>query len=623
MILIYRFINTVHICFFILSAHFTKAQGFTHAEGVSNLDQITSMNGVAVADYDKDGDLDIFFTGAHSFDASDGTTWSRLMKNNGDGTFSDVTIEAGFGEQFVNLEQLTDTGIKLGVAWGDYDNDGYPDLYLTNRGGNQLYHNEGNGSFVDVTSMAAVQGCQTCFNASALWWDHDMDGDLDLYISVLDDENILYENQGDGTFEDVTDFWDLGGEGITWTSVALDIGKDGILDLYLANDTQVNQFFENRTGVFYNEASRAYRLADEGAGMGLAIGDYNNDGFFDIYVTNIFTHQPNPLFMNLGSRRFENRATEMGVDNAGWGWGTKFFDCDHDGDEDLYAVTGVAGNQFIDDVLQEDTENFFFRNTLMEETVGFVDWSLESGATGTIDASGRGLEVFDYDDDGDLDMVVANLTSPPYLFRNEIIGEIPKSSTNWIKIWLEGTESNRNAFGTEVKITIGDQSYYRWHHGGGFYGQSIQPVHFGLSGAEMIDEIQVTWPRGLVQTFENIAANRTIQIVEGSITTPVEDILIEKRSFQVVNQYPNPFHNSTTILFDLNKAGMMDIRIFSAFGIEVFRHRQQEHSIGTLEFSWDGIDQQGNALPSGVYFYTAVFDKYRLGGRFIKITGGR
>ena len=614
----YHLKNTIYLCILVSYSHYTIAQSFTQIQELANLDQITSMNGVAVADYDRDGDLDIFFTGFHSFNASEPTTWNRLMRNNGNGTFSDVTIQAGFAVQYSTEQPVTSDGFKLGVAWGDYDNDGYPDVYLTNRGPNQLYHNEGDGSFVDVTDVASVHGCVICINSSALWWDHDRDGDLDLYISVLDGENTLYENQGDGTFARVTEFWDVGGDGVTWSSVPIDAGRDGFLDLYLANDTQINQFFENRTGLSYNEAARAHRIADQGAGMGLAIGDYNNDGLFDIYVSNIFNHLPNPLFTNLGTRRFENNAEEMGVDNAGWGWGTRFFDSDHDGDEDLYVVTAVEGLPTSELPPQDDTENFFFKNTLMEGTIGFEDWSIESGASGGIEGRARGLEVFDYDDDGDMDMVVANLERPPYLFRNEIIGETSNSSSNWIKIWLEGTESNRNAFGTEVKITVGDQSYYRWHHGAGFYCQSIKPVHFGLANADVIDEIQVTWPTGLVQTFENIGVNRTITITEGSVTTPVEDIVVEN-PFRLANQYPNPFLNSTNILFDVNKAGWIDIRIFSAFGIEVYRHQQEAHSTGSQEFTWDGIDKQGSALPAGVYFYTADFDGDRLSGRFVKI----
>jgi hypothetical protein len=169
-------------------------------------------------------------------------------------------------------------------------------------------------------------------------------------------------------------------------------------------------------------------LADEGAGMGVTIGDYNNDGFFDIYIAQIFDHLPNPLLRNDGNRRFADEAQELGVDNAGWGWGTKFIDFDHDGDENLYIVTGVVSKQYINDTEQVDTENFFFKNLFMEGSESFQNWTVESGTRG--DARARGLEVFDYDDDGDLDLVVGNVEKPPYLFRNEVIGDTQPPSKN-------------------------------------------------------------------------------------------------------------------------------------------------------------------------------------------------
>jgi len=601
--------------------HSLAGQIFLRAEEEAKLDQISHMNGVAAADYDQDGDLDLFFTGFHSFVASDENTWNRLMKNNGDGTFADVTVEAGFGIQFSSNAVLSTTGIKLGVAWGDYDNDGYPDIYLTNRGGNLLYHNEGDGTFTDVTADTGVEGCLQCFNSSALWWDHDRDGDLDLYVSVLDGPNIMYENLGDGTFEDITGLLDLGGDGVTWSSVPIDIGKDGFLDLYLANDTQINQLFENRSGLSYKEASRAYRLADEGAGMGLAVGDYNHDGLFDIYVTNIYSHQSNPLFTNLGGRRFENHAEEMGVHNAGWGWGTKFFDCDHDGDEDLFAVTGVVSEQYIYDILQEDTENFFFRNTLMEGTMGFENWSVESGASGGIEGRARGLEVLDYDNDGDLDMVIANLEMHPYLFRNNVIEDSDSDTNNWIKIWLEGSESNRNAFGSEVKITIGDQSYYRWYHGSGFYGQSVQPVHFGLGDAETIDEIQVTWPLGLVQKFSDVTANNTIYLIEGEITTAVAEELLPAGPIKLNKQFPNPFKDEVTFEFEIDAVGTLELRIYSLLGHTVNKQVHRGQNQGFIAVKWDGRNLTGTSCPPGFYFFEATLGKYRINGSFVKLDG--
>ncbi|MDH3243513.1 MAG: FG-GAP-like repeat-containing protein [Saprospiraceae bacterium] len=602
----------------LLCAHHMIGQVFTDAGSTANLDDISSMNGVAVADYDRDGDLDIYFSGFLPFIDSVPESYNRLMRNDGNGTFTDVTLEAGFISQFTNPAVITETGVKLGVSWGDFDNDGYPDLYLTHRGGNQLYRNEGDGTFEDVTESAGVIGCLTCYNAGGLWWDHDRDGDLDLYVSILDGPNILYENNGDGTFSDRTNFYKLGGAGITWTSVALDVGKDGFLDLYNANDTQINEFFENRTGTNYVEASRAYRLADEGAGMGLAIGDYNNDGFFDIYVTNIFNHKPNPLFKNLGNRRFENQALEMGVSNAGWGWGTKFFDCDHDGDEDLYVVTGTMDKQYINQTLQEGTENYFFKNTLMEGSEGFVDWSAESQTAGSAATKGRGLEVFDYDGDGDLDMLVANIEEPPQLYRNEVMETGESALSNWIQISLEGTESNRSAFGTEVKITIGDRSYYRWHHGSGFYGQSVQPVHFGLADADKIDEIQITWPLGLVQKFEDISANQLIQLTEGSTLTDVDDQRLVNLPFRSKNQYPNPFIEEVNFQFEFTSSGLLQLQIYSVYGELIEAVQYQINSAGPIQLQWKGKDEFGDECPPGTYFFVAHFQDHQQSGRLVK-----
>ena len=245
------------------------AQAFKDIAADVGLDIVTKNNGVAVADYDNDGDLDLFFTGFYSFDANDETTWNRLMRNNGDGTFEDVTMEAGFTNQYINMDVTASLGEKMGASWGDYDNDGYADIFLTNSRLDQLYHNNGDGTFTDVTEEAGVEGCSICYSGGGMWFDHDRDGDLDLYMSNLKGPNYMYENLGDGTFTNIAPrFRTTGSGGVTWTSVALDVGKDGFLDIYNANDTQINEFFENRSGLSYNETSRAYRIADEGAGMG-------------------------------------------------------------------------------------------------------------------------------------------------------------------------------------------------------------------------------------------------------------------------------------------------------------------------------------------------------------------
>ena len=587
------------------------AQTFTRVDAIAGISQVAQKNGVAVADYDQDGDLDIFFTGINNFNVDDPHTWNRLMKNNGDGTFQDATIEAGFDKQYTNTDILAARGEKMGASWGDYDNDGYPDLFLANSREDQLYRNVGDGTFVDVTQQAGVGGCHGCYSSCGQWWDHDRDGDLDLYVSILNGPNLMYENKGDGTFKDISGLSGLSGSGITWSSVSLDVGKDGILDLYVINDTQLNEFYENRTGVSYNQANRAYRLEDEGAGMGVAIGDPNNDGFFDIYVTNIYNNHPNPLFINQGNLRFEDKAEAFGVADTGWGWGTHFFDCDHDGDEDLYAVNGPIDKLFGDE--QPNINNVFFKNMTMEGNERFIDWSTESHTNEL--AKGKGMEVFDYDNDGDLDIVVANMEEGVYLFRNETIGAIESIDKNWIQIKLEGTTSNRNAFGTTVKIRIGEQSYYRWHHGAAVFGQSIKPVHFGVGNAEMIDEIQITWLSGVLETYFNVEANQIIKITEGAGLTHTKEI--SSVPFKISN-YPNPFSQSTNLIFDTHKAGNLSFKIFSALGPEVFQHNQPHASAGQYQIVWDGKDNKGNNLATGIYFYTAFFDNYQINGKLLK-----
>ncbi len=596
-----------------------SAQDFIRVEESAQIDHVQSANGVAVADYDQDGDLDIFFVGFESFDPNDETTWNRLLSNNGDATFEDVTIAAGFDIQYVNTGVAAVRGEKMGAAWGDYDNDGFPDLFLTNSREDQLYHNEGDGTFVDVTDQAGVASCNECYSSSALWWDPDKDGDLDLYVSQLKGVNFMYENLGDGTFEDVTERTRLGGFGITWTSVPIDVGKDGFLDLFNANDGTENEFFENRQiDNTFNEASLAYRLNDEGAGMGVTVGDYNNDGLFDIYVTNIFNHHPNPLHTDLGNRRFQDDAVEMGIANTGWGWGTKFFDCDHDGDEDLYAVNGVEEKGgVLEGVVQEDEPNFFYKNLQMEGTSGFQNWSVES-QTDAI-AKARGLEVFDYDDDGDLDMAVGNSVETVSLYRNEIIKDSQPENANWIKIWLEGTDSNRDAIGTEVKVTIDGKSYYRWYHGAGYLSQSLTPVHFGLGSFQVINEIQVTWPLGLIETLYDVPANQTLSLKEGenSRITGVEDEIVNP-SIQVYN-YPNPFQNTTTIHFKLAKPGNLDLTIYSITSKELYQISRQVHQAGTIAIKWSGIGIDGDSLAPGLYFYRADFEDDRVQGKLLKV----
>ncbi len=597
-----------------------NGQSFTRMETEAGLELVSTNNGVAVADYDLDGDLDIFFVAYGSFLYPADSTWNRLMRNQGDGTFEDVTLEAGFSQQFFNSGIPAARGEKMGAAWGDYDNDGYPDLFLTNSRKDQLFHNNGDGSFSDVSVQAGVEGCQECYSGSAMWWDYDVDGDLDVYVTVLNGSNILYENLGDGTFDEVTEQVGLGSLTITWASIAMDVNGDGYPDLYDINDTQENQLWENRAGKSFQDVAAAYRLNDDGAGMGVAIGDYNNDGLFDLYITQIYAHKPNPLFRNDGTRRFTNKAVELGVDNTGWGWGTQFLDYDHDGDEDLYAVNGPIDK--LNGITQDEVNNYFFKNTLTEGIEGFSDWSAQSGADAL--TSAKGMEVFDYDGDGDLDMIVANQHESPFLYQNQTIQQVQNPDKNWLQVRLTGSISNHNAFGTTVIATIEGQSYYRYHHGAGFFGQSIKPVHFGMGSATTVDQLVILWPSGLRDTVHNVAANQIIDVLEtpgNPGTNP--GVPIESR-VQGIKAFPNPFGNTTSFEVKTARPSTVSIRIVNSTGAVVERLEHRMTEAGTVEIPWGNSSTDTKAIATGIYHFTAEItsdvDRQRVHGKIAKIT---
>ncbi|RMI26766.1 MAG: CRTAC1 family protein, partial [Calditrichaeota bacterium] len=483
------------------------AQSFTLNTVQAGLTEARQSNGVAVADYDLDGDLDVYFVAVRQYDPNNSATWNRLYRNNGNGTFTDVTEQAGV-RSYLSGYPINTMGNKYGASWGDYDNDGDPDLFLTHLGPDMLFQNNGDGTFTEVTQQAGVAGNDTDVNSSALWWDFDLDGDLDLYVGAWIGANRMYENLGGGVFQDISLASGLADSGRTWTSIPIDANNDTLPDLYVVNDFGANHFFVNLGNGAFQEATTAFGLEDEGHGMGVCIGDYNNDGWFDIYLTNIYDLFPNPLFTNTGQSYFIDLAAQMGVDSAGWAWGTEFFDCDHDGDEELYVVNGF---------LIDPGDNMFFNNMLIETgNPGFVEMSAASGTNGSAEA--RGLVVFDYDDDGDLDLLVANFNEPPYLYVNQTVTQ------NWLKVKLEGTTSNRNAFGASIRVTAGGQTYHRHNDGVEFLGQSIQPLHVGLGNATNVDELVVRWPDGTEESFHNIPVNQQITVREGvGIITAIGD----------------------------------------------------------------------------------------------------
>ncbi|NND72905.1 MAG: T9SS type A sorting domain-containing protein [Rhodothermales bacterium] len=507
-------------------------QSFTQVSGESQLAVASNGNGVAVADYDQDGDLDIFFVAREAYDSSRTTTVSRLFRND-DGFFVDVTHEAGVLNT-TNGYTTGQMGNQFGAAWGDYDNDGFPDLFISQIGPDLLFRNNRNGTFDEVAEQMGVRGSNHNSNhSSAMWWDYDIDGDLDLYVSSWTGVNTLFQNNGE-SFDDVSVESGTAEPGQTWTSIPLDVNLDQHPDLYVVNDFGDNTLLlSNRDGTF-SDATEAYDLNDVGHGMGVTIGDCNNDGMFDIYLTNDASYFPNPLFIGYGSGPFVDNAEDLGVGDAGWAWGTEFLDYDNDRDQDLYVVNGFP---------VAPGTNYLFHNSLVETgTAGFSDVSTGSGTDGTPDA--RGLVVFDYDQDGRLDLLVSNWTGAPYLYRNDT-----ENTGNWIYIKLQGTLSNRDGLGAVVSVNIDGQTMYRHNDGVEFLGQSLAPVHFGLGDAEVIDQITVSWPSGLVEKFVDIPANQTITVTENVEVTASEPELLPARSFGIDAVYPNPLTTTSRIEF--------------------------------------------------------------------------
>ena len=599
------------------------AQDFRLITDEAGLSSPKDNNGVAVADYDLDGDLDIYLVAYRQYDPAVEKTWNRLYRNNGDGTFTDVTLEAGVPSLVAGFER-GGMGNKFSASWGDFDNDGDPDLFLTHIGPEILYRNNSDGTFTDVTAEAGVAGADdTTHDTSALWWDYDLDGDLDIYVSAWAGENSernsanrMYENQGDGTFVDVTAASGLGDQGRTWTSIPLDANNDGLLDLYVVNDFGPSKFYVNQGDKSFQEATAAFGLEDEGHGMGVTVGDYNGDGYFDIYVTNIDAYEyaearmicgtpdhqeRNCLFVNTGQGTFEEKAVELGVAHAGWAWGTEFFDCDHDEDLDLYVANGF--------IIADPTHNYFFTNTLTERgQLSFDDTSESSGTNGFREA--RGLVVFDHDNDGKLDLLVANWSDPPYLYHNQ------SRAQNWLKIALEGTLSNRNGLGAIVPVTAGGKTLHRHHDGVDFLGQSIQPLHFGVGEAQVVEQVLVRWPNGAEETLVNVPVNQTIKLKEGQgLATGTED-LPTFDDFALLGHYPNPFSRTTAIEFSLPKVGAVTLTVYNLLGREILSRRASYATPGRHRLT---LDAEGHFASSGFYLYRLVYENTARSGKLLHI----
>jgi hypothetical protein len=497
--------------------------------------------GVAIFDYDGDGLMDIFFVNGAGLsdpmrpgeepDKSDAKYWNRLYHNNGDGTFTDVTEKAG----------LQGCCYGMGVAVGDYDNDGHPDLYVTGWNSNTLYHNNGNGTFSDVTKKAGVAAGG--WSSSAAFVDYDRDGYLDIFVTRYlawdfsqniwcgDREaktrsfchpnlfqsitSILYHNNHDGTFTDVSEQAGLNQHPGNGLGVAInDYDGDGWPDIVVANDARPQQLFHSLGNGKFEEVGASSGLAwdDHGqtfSGMGVDFRDYDNDGWPDIFITDL-ANQSFALFRNVkGQMRYVSGDTGISrISRRHSGWGTGFVDLDNDGWKDLFVLQGHVMN---DIELTQPGVRYLEPPVVLRNVQGkFQDVSAASGASFGIPVAGRGVAFGDLDNDGFEDVVFTCLNGEAHILHNGGNGN------HWILINTIGTSSNRDGIGAQIHITSesGMQQWEIVSSAGSYLSASDKRVHFGLGSDRTVKSMEIRWPSGIVQRLSGVHADQILNVTE-------------------------------------------------------------------------------------------------------------
>ncbi|HEY8226370.1 MAG TPA: CRTAC1 family protein [Pyrinomonadaceae bacterium] len=516
----------------------TAAAGITfkHVASPEKKYIVESMSGgVALFDYDNDGDLDIYLVNSLTVDLlkSKTKTKSHLYRNDGNGKFTEVGEKAG----------VSDIGWGMGVAVGDYNNDGFTDIYVTCLGPNHLLANNGNGTFTDVTAKAGVGDPRWSTGASFV--DYDNDGDLDLFVTNYVDFDLnnlpefgqgkscqyksipvqcgprglkgagdtLYRNNGDGTFTDVSKeagvsdpngYYGLG-------VITSDFDDDGLIDVFVANDSTPNFHYRNKgNGTFeeigFNAGTAVNENGSEQGSMGVTVGDYDHDGKLDLFVTN-FADEYNTLYHNDGKNSFTDvsyAAKVAAVSLPYVGWGTKFFDYDNDGWVDLFVANGHVYPQ-----LPGYRQPRLLHRNNHDGT--FTQVSGEFGAVLTENRVSRGVAFGDIDNDDDIDLIVADLDGPPQLLRND-----GGNANNSVLIKMIGVKSNRSGIGARVTVVSGDLTQVdEVRSGDSYISQSDLRLHFGLEKRTKVDLIQVRWPSGVVDKISGVGVNRIVTIKEG------------------------------------------------------------------------------------------------------------
>jgi hypothetical protein len=545
-------LSTVIFSFLLLNTFAQDA--FREIMSIREISHKGENRGVAFGDYDNDGDEDLYISIVNGP--------NQLYQNLGNDQFVDVAQAAGvaFG-----------SGSRSSV-WGDLDNDGWLDLYVSNNEKNDaLYLNNGDGTFTDITLDAGVINVGVR-PLSVNMCDVDLDGFLDIYIANFRSENVLYHNNGDLTFSNYVYPSNTRDDSHSMGAVFFDYDNDGDSDLYLTHDGGVpNIMYENNGKGNFTDVSEATGLNYAGLGMGTDFGDVNNDGFFDVYVTNLYE---NVLYVNDGDGTFTDIARSAGVDDYGMGWSTNFVDFDNDGWLDIYVANDSHFSPY---------PNVLYRN-LGDSTFENMTHSMVAAMGGTY-----GSAFGDWNNDGWLDLAIANSGRDDInrLFQN--LG----NDNDWIGFHLEGTESNRSAIG--ARVTIEDDSGLRQMDevtsGSGFAAQNSLRLHFGTGASQSVSSATVRWPSGLQQEFANLETGAYYKIVEGGEPERIAGTVTSADGVAFASHFdlevfPNPVSDAMQVRFHLRQAADANLTVFNALGQPVQVLARGQYAQGAHQLTW-------------------------------------
>ncbi|GJM44527.1 MAG: RNA-binding protein [Gemmatimonadota bacterium] len=568
----------------------TASAGFSYQHGyVTGIgtDARAIAGGLAAGDYDNDGWIDVY--------AVRGDVGANvLMRNLGNGTFADVAAAAG-----VALSGTRGSG----PAFADYDGDGHLDLFVGGIEGTfpVLFRNLGNGTFTDVTAAAGLNLTTDTF--SAAFGDYNHDGHLDLLTThwrMFQGPGHLWRNDGDGTFTEVdstvglTEWGDYGGEGREWTFTGnfVDLNSDGWSDLVFSSDFGTSQVYLNDgDGTFTNTTTAV--ISDEN-GMGSAIGDYDNDGDLDWFVSSIFDtttslwgRTGNRMYQNQGDGSFVDATEEAGVRHGWWGWGSSFADFNNDGNLDLYH-----GNGWYQAIFRNDPARIFISN-------GDATFT-EMGNILNVDHQGqsRGLACFDYDRDGDIDVLLANNGQKAALYRND-----GGNDSHWLTVQLAGPAPNTEGIGSRVFVTAGGVTQMRELRAGcNFVSQDPAEAHFG-TGAHTTVDVRVEWVEdGLVTQLDDVAVDQLLEIDRGATAVPLPAGIRSHSAITWRAVEPNPSRGSVSIRFALDRGGPVLLRVHDATGRLVRAVHREFAAEGEHDIGWDGRADDGRPVAAGIYF---------------------